>query len=137
MSEIPKHLPADALALMQSSGLISRLGAAFTPGSTANLPPAVLEGIRLGLADALRPVFAAGLPLMAIAFLATLFMKELPLRESVRSSPDGPSDNGIGDGAEAMPSGRVGMASQGDEVEAGASGQDGQPHVPQTRPERT
>ena len=37
-------------------------------------------GIREGLAAAMHPVFVAGLPIIAIAFVATLFIKELPLR---------------------------------------------------------
>jgi hypothetical protein len=54
----------------------------FDPAQLAHLPPAIAAGIRHGLADALHPVFMAGLPIIAIAFIATLFIKELPLRQT-------------------------------------------------------
>jgi hypothetical protein len=40
----------------------------------------VATGIREGLAAAMHPVFVAGLPILAIALVATFFIKELPLR---------------------------------------------------------
>ena len=46
----------------------------------AHLPPGIEAGIRHGLADALHPVFIAGLPIVALAFIVTLFIHELPLR---------------------------------------------------------
>jgi hypothetical protein len=50
------------------------------PNTLGQLPDAVASGIREGLAAAMHPVFVAGLPIIAIAFVATLFIKELPLR---------------------------------------------------------
>ena len=38
-------------------------------------------GIREALAAALHPVFVAGVPIIAAAFVATLFIRELPLRK--------------------------------------------------------
>ena len=49
----------------------------------SHLPPAITVGIRHGLADALHPVFMAGLPIIALAFVATLLIRELPLRTTV------------------------------------------------------
>jgi hypothetical protein len=49
-------------------------------GALGQLPEAVTTGIREELAAAMHPVFVAGLPIIAIAFVATLFIKELPLR---------------------------------------------------------
>jgi hypothetical protein len=57
-------------------------GAIFDPAQLAQLPPAIALGIRHGLADAMHPVFLIGLPVIALAFIATLFIKELPLRQT-------------------------------------------------------
>ena len=46
------------------------------------IPPAIAAAIRHGLADALHPVFLAGVPIIAIAFIATLFIPEVPLRQT-------------------------------------------------------
>ena len=54
----------------------------FDPTQLAHLPPAIAVGIRHGLADALHPVFVAGVPIIAIAFVATLFIREVPLRQT-------------------------------------------------------
>jgi hypothetical protein len=80
-SSMAKYLPASALKQFQASGR-STAGAVFDPAQLAHLPPAIAAGIRHGLADALHPVFMAGLPIIAIAFIATLFIKELPLRQT-------------------------------------------------------
>ena len=39
-------------------------------------------GIRHGLSDALHPVFVAGLVMILIAYIATLFIPEVPLRQT-------------------------------------------------------
>jgi hypothetical protein len=65
------------LKQIQASGS-STAGGVFDPAQLAQLLPAIAAGIRHGLADALHPVFMAGLPIIAVAFIATLFIKELP-----------------------------------------------------------
>ncbi len=79
-TSMPKYLPASALAKLQASG--STAGAIFDPAQLAHLPAAIAAGIRHGLADALHPVFTAGLPIIAVAFVATLLIRELPLRQT-------------------------------------------------------
>jgi hypothetical protein len=81
-TEIPKHLPPQALQGAQAAELSdgSGVGAVLDPNTLGQLPEAVATGIREGLAAAMHPVFVAGLPIIAIAFVATLFIKELPLR---------------------------------------------------------
>lgn len=81
-SSLARYLPASALEKLQSSGASSGAGALFDPAQLAHLPPVIAAGIRHGLADALHPVFAAGLPIIAAAFVATLFIRELPLRQT-------------------------------------------------------
>lgn len=81
-TEIPKHLPAQALRGPQAAELSdgSGVGAVLDPNTLGQLPDAVATGIREGLAAAMHPVFVAGLPIIAIALVATLFIKDLPLR---------------------------------------------------------
>ena len=102
-TEIPKHLPAQALRGPQAAELSdgSGVGAVLDPNTLGQLPDAVATGIREGLAAAMHPVFVAGLPIIAIALVATLFIKELPLRtvafaemEREAPAPDGATANG-------------------------------------------
>jgi hypothetical protein len=81
-TSMAKYLPAAALQRFQASGS-STAGAVFDPTQLAHLPASIAGGIRHGLADALHPVFTAGLPIIAVAFIATLLIKELPLRQTV------------------------------------------------------
>jgi EmrB/QacA subfamily drug resistance transporter len=88
-----KYLPASALHQLQSSGGGATATAVFDPSQLAHLPPAIAAGIRHGLADALHPLFLAGLPIIAVSFIATLFIREVELRQTAhvaagRRSPD-------------------------------------------------
>jgi hypothetical protein len=79
-TSMAKYLPAAALKQFSAAG--STAGAVFDPTQLAHLPPAIAAGIRHGLADAIHPVFMAGLPIIAIAFIATLLIREVPLRQT-------------------------------------------------------
>jgi EmrB/QacA subfamily drug resistance transporter len=81
-TEIPKHLPPQALEGPQAAKLSEGggVGTVLDPNTLGQLPEAVATGIREGLAVAMHPVFVAGLPNLAIAFVATIFITELPLR---------------------------------------------------------
>src|SRR5919202_735686 len=81
-TEIPKHLPPQALEGPQAQKLAGGggVGAVLDPHTLGRLPDAIVAGIREGLAAAMHPVFVVGLPIIAVAFVATLFIKELPLR---------------------------------------------------------
>jgi len=80
-TSMARYLPAGALKQFQSAGN-STAGAVFDPTQLAHLPAAIAAGIRHGLADAIHPVFLAGLPIIAVAFVATLLIKEVPLRQT-------------------------------------------------------
>ena len=80
-SAMPKYLPPSVLAKLQASGAGSA-EAVFDPSQLAHLPPAIEAGIRHGLADALHPVFIAGIPIIAITLVATFLIRELPLRQT-------------------------------------------------------
>lgn len=93
-AEVAANLPAgtSAGAASELSGG-SGVGAVLDPSALAGLPDAVATGIREGLASALHPVFWAGVPIVATAFVLTLFIKELPLKtvapidEAAREEP--------------------------------------------------
>ena len=89
-SEIPKSLPAEALNGSQAEQFSggSGVGAVLDPSALVQLPPDIAIGIREGLAAAMHTVFVAGLPILAVAFLATLFIKELPLRNTAFADQD-------------------------------------------------
>src|SRR5215210_595154 len=102
-TEVPRHLPPHALQGPQAAELSdgSGVGAVLDPNTLGRLPDAVATGIREGLAAAMHPVIVAGLPIIAIAFVATLFIKELPLRtvafadiEGDAPEPDDAESNG-------------------------------------------
>jgi EmrB/QacA subfamily drug resistance transporter len=78
---LPKYLSPAAAANLNLSGA-SSAGALFDPSRLAHLPNAVAIGIRHGLADALHPVFLAGVPILLVALIATLFIREVPLRQT-------------------------------------------------------
>jgi EmrB/QacA subfamily drug resistance transporter len=81
-SGMAKYLPADVLQKFQASGSGASTGSVFDPTQLAHLPAAIAAGIRHGLSDALHPVFVAGLAMIVLAFIATLFIREVPLRQT-------------------------------------------------------
>jgi EmrB/QacA subfamily drug resistance transporter len=81
-TSITRYLPPAAVQKLQSSGNGSSATAVFDPAQLSHLPPVIAAGIRHGLADALHPVFLAGVPIIVIAFIATLFIPEVPLRQT-------------------------------------------------------
>ncbi|HEX9475900.1 MAG TPA: MDR family MFS transporter [Candidatus Dormibacteraeota bacterium] len=81
-SGMAKYLPAGVLEKLQASGNGATAGSVFDPTLLARLPAAIAAGIRHGLSDALHPVFVAGLAMIVVAFIATLFIREDPLRQT-------------------------------------------------------
>lgn len=79
-SHLPDGLPAGAGAHMDA-------GAVLDPSALATLPPAVAEAVRWGLAEKLNDAFMLGLPILAVVFLATLFIPNTPLRETNEDHP--------------------------------------------------
>jgi EmrB/QacA subfamily drug resistance transporter len=77
---LASHLPA------AGAELPSRL----SPGSIANLPAAIRDPYRAAYAESLQPVFLIAAGLALAAFVATWFLQERPLRQTV-------ADQGIGD----------------------------------------
>jgi MFS family permease len=89
-AEIPKHLLSEALnssrAEQFSGG--SGVGSLFDPGALGQLAPAIASGIREGLAAAMHSVFLVGLVIIGVALAASIFIKELPLRDTAFADED-------------------------------------------------
>ena len=63
----------DAAARIDPQGLLE-------PGGGVGVPPELLGGVREALAASLHTVFVAGVPIMALALLCSILLKEIPLR---------------------------------------------------------
>ena len=89
-AEIPKRLSPEALNCSQAERFSggSELGALLDPGALGQLPPAVETGIREGLATAMHSVFLVGLAITGVALAASIFIKELPLRDTAFADED-------------------------------------------------
>ena len=79
-SHLPSGLPATATGHIDA-------GAVLDPSALSQLPPQVAEAVRWGLAQQLGDAFTLGLPVLAVVFLATLFIPHTPLRESNEEHP--------------------------------------------------
>jgi EmrB/QacA subfamily drug resistance transporter len=65
------------------SGISASAGA--SPAVLQHLPAAIRDGYIAGFAHALHTVFLYAAPLAALGFLLSLFLKEVPLRDTVRA----------------------------------------------------
>jgi hypothetical protein len=86
----------DELAGRLSRAELERLGGTASPGAlvaggAASLPDHVAAALREALGAAINPVFAIGVPLMAIALAATVFVERRELRRSIHDGPAEPA----------------------------------------------
>jgi hypothetical protein len=65
------------------SGLSASAGA--SPAVLEHLPAAIRDGYVAGYAQALHTVFLYAAPIAAVGFVLSLFLKEVPLRDTVRA----------------------------------------------------
>jgi hypothetical protein len=79
---IARHLPPDVASRLKASGQQVSAGSILDPGQIVRLPPAIVDAVRAGIADALHMVFVAGVPFVVLAFVAALFIREIPLRRT-------------------------------------------------------
>ena len=73
-SHLPGGMPAGAEGMDAS--------AVLDPSALASLPPEVADAVRWGLAEKLGDAFALGLPVLAVVFIATALIPNIPLRET-------------------------------------------------------
>lgn len=83
---ITRHLPPGAAGEVDLSGIDA--GSVLDPDALRGLPPAVVEAVRMGVADALTTSFLIGVPLAAVVLVLTLMIKELPLRDTVHTADE-------------------------------------------------
>ncbi len=82
-AKVAAHLPPGTEGSIPSDGV--DVGSVLDPEALADLPTPIAEAIREGLGDALHDVFVFGLPIVLVAVVATLFLKVLPLRDTLHS----------------------------------------------------
>ena len=81
-ADILKHLPPPVAAQFKASGRQANAGSVLDPSQLQHLPPAIVGAVRAGIADSLHAVFVAGVPMVVLAFVAALFIREIPLRRT-------------------------------------------------------
>jgi hypothetical protein len=81
--QLAAHLPASAAGHLSAHQVGS-----ITPQGLAHLAAPLRHVIAAAFADALPPLYAYLIPLLAVAFLLALLLKEIPLR--ARAGPDAP-----------------------------------------------
>lgn len=79
---LPKYLPNVPVAGDLDAGAV------LDPTVLAQLPAAVARAVRLALGEAMTPIFLWCVPLMVVALIVTLAIRNLPLRETVHSPED-------------------------------------------------
>lgn len=87
-ANIASHLPPSVVKQMQSSGQEISAGSVLDPAALAKLPPQIASGVQQGLADSLHTVFVWGLVPFVLALVVTLFIKEVPLRDTVHTADE-------------------------------------------------
>ena len=71
------HLPPQVIANLPKTGSANSI---LDPALIAKLPPPVLAAIRAALADSLHDIYLFAGGVLLLALVATVFMKEVPLR---------------------------------------------------------
>jgi hypothetical protein len=77
--QLSAHLPVSAAGHLSAAQVSS-----ITPQGLAQLPAPLRHVIALAFAHALPPLYAYLIPLLAMAFLLALILKEIPLRTRAR-----------------------------------------------------
>lgn len=87
-----KALPAEQLAaLQQSGGALDSSGlesAVLDPTALEQLPPFLVDPIRMGMGEAMHVVFLTAVPFVIIALVLSLFIKQVPLRDTLHTSEE-------------------------------------------------
>src|SRR5665647_817072 len=88
LTAIPKHLPPGAAKAMPKGSVDA--SSVLDPRALAKLPPEIATAVREDQARSWHRVFVFGVPMVLIAVVATLFIKVVPLRETIH----GPGEAG-------------------------------------------
>jgi EmrB/QacA subfamily drug resistance transporter len=79
LEELPARMPAETVA--QVSGEVTRL--LSSPAAIRALPAPIASGITASVEVAINSIFLSAVPVMAVGFVLSWFLKEIPLRETV------------------------------------------------------
>ncbi|MCL6422920.1 MFS transporter [Brachybacterium sp. JHP9] len=79
----PEQLAALAKAGGGSGGGSSLEGAVLDPAQLAKLPDFLVDAIRGGMGEAMHLVFLTALPFVVLALVLSLFIKQVPLRDTL------------------------------------------------------
>jgi len=87
-----EKIPAEQMAaLQQSGGDIDSSGlesAVLDPAALEKLPEFLVDPIRMGMGDAMHMVFLTALPFVLIALVLSLFIKQVPLRDTLHTAEE-------------------------------------------------
>jgi EmrB/QacA subfamily drug resistance transporter len=74
-AELPRFLSPSQLKAVAGTNLVS------SPANVDKLPPGIHAGVVEAFSHSLSTVFLAGVPIAALAFVLTLFLEEVPLKD--------------------------------------------------------
>jgi EmrB/QacA subfamily drug resistance transporter len=94
------HLPASALG-----GTINPTSLQGNPAALQRLPAAIHSGLVTAVSDSLHVVFLTAVPVLAVAFVITLFLHEVPLAGRARAPVAAAETLGMDEAAEAVVAG--------------------------------
>ncbi len=80
LTDLFSSLPPQAAKAAQGSGVGGDAASSLTPSMLNDMPDFLKDGVVKAYAESLAPVFWYLLPFMALAFILSLFLKEIPLR---------------------------------------------------------
>lgn len=87
-----KALPAEQLAaLQQSGGDLDSSGlesAVLNPAALEQLPSFLVDPIRMGMGEAMHVVFLTAVPFVIVALVLSLFIKQVPLRDTLHTADE-------------------------------------------------
>ncbi len=99
-----QQIPAEQMASLQASGgQVDPEGleaAVLSPEALEQLPQLLVEPIRMGMSEAMQKVFLTALPFVVLALLLSLFIKQVPLRDTLHEAEDAPGRSGTDAAAE-------------------------------------
>ena len=99
-----QQIPAEQMASLHASGgQVDPEGleaAVLSPDALEQLPQLLVEPIRMGMSEAMQKVFLTALPFVVLALLLALFIKQVPLRDTLQVAEEAPGRSGSGAAAE-------------------------------------
>lgn len=82
MPKIQAQLPEQARSAMAGAHDGGGAAAVLDPARLEHLPAPIVEAIRTGMGDAMHLVFLTAVPFVAVAFLLSIFVKQMDLRST-------------------------------------------------------